>query len=392
MLMQLPPAARTGGQRVFRAVLPTFVVVVAWITVRPLGVTGTAGATAALLVLNSALIFLRSAPFGRMRPTTEITVVMLWAVAAAGLLALNSLSIAPTFAFFVAGHAGYRLGSRDALLVAGGTGVLAALGLLISGANGIDGWPWLLGLTVALPVFIGMANRSRDLAVASALSAAQARERAAESQARAEGLAERARISRDVHDVLAHSLSGVNMQLELGDMLLERGNVEAAREALGKARSMVREGMVEARRAVQDSRAEILPLRASLEAMFAGTAEVTVTGAVRELPTAVTQAVVRIAQESLSNSRRHAPGAVVEVSLAYGPGTVGLVVTNGPALRPDASPGVSTEGSGMGLVGMRERVALLDGRVDAGPLGDGWSVSAVLPTVDPADADEQEGL
>ena len=257
-----------------------------------------------------------------------------WAVAAAALLSLRSNSIAPVFAYFVASNAGYRLTTRRALFVAGLDGVLSTLGLWLVGQHSADVWPPLLGLTVALPVFLGMANRSRDFAMASALDAARSAQRAAESEARERALAERGRISRDIHDVLAHSLSGVSMQLELSEMLLDDGKEALARDAIGKAHSMVREGMAEARRAVSALRAETLPLDQTLRAQFWGAGEVVVTGEPRELSVEAGQTLIRAAQEALTNARRHAVGAALDVSLQYHETAVELQVSNGPAVRP----------------------------------------------------------
>ena len=116
-------------------------------------------------------------------------------------------------------------------------------------------------------------------------------------------------------------------------------------------------------------------------------AALTVTGTVREVPARVTQNLLRIAQEALTNAARHAPGGPVAVELAFTAASVTLRIRNGPATRA-VTPG---GGSGMGLIGMRERVALLDGTVGAGPvteagrIAEDWtkddSVSAFRKTV-----------
>ena len=359
------------------------IVIASWLWVRPLGWTGVDGLALVLLVINSLLILGRHVPIGKLNHRDELLFVCGWGVAAAALLSIRSLGVGAAFAYFAAGHAGYRLRTNEALTVATGISVMGAIGLAIAQGNGIEGWPWALGLMVGFPVFLGMANRSRDLAVASAMAAATAAQRAAESEARAQTLAERARISRDIHDVLAHSLSGVSMQLELSEMLLDGGDSTRAREAIAKAHSIVREGMVEARRAVSAMRTDVLPLEDTLAAQFAGSAELRVVGTTRELRTEVSQALIRAAQEALTNARRHAPGGPLEVHLTYGPGSVRLEAANGAA-----APGRATTpspGSGMGLVGMRERTALLGGTVAVGPIIDGsmaggWRVLVEIPT------------
>ncbi|SDO71983.1 Signal transduction histidine kinase [Nakamurella panacisegetis] len=375
--------ARNRTQDLIQRAGSATILVASWLWLGHLGFTGVDGLALALLVVNSVLILLRHVPAGVLGHRNELLLVCTWGLAAAALLSIRSLGTGAAFGYLAAGLAGYRLPTNEALPVAVGIGVLSAVGLNIAQANGIPGWPWLLGLTVSLPVFLGMANRSRDVAMASALEAARSARRAAESEAQARTLAERARISRDIHDVLAHSLSGVSMQLELSEMLLAEGEPARARESIARAHSMVREGMAEARRAVTAMRAEVLPLEETLAAQFLGVAELQVTGEARELPTNVTQALIRAAQEALTNARRHAPGAPLAVRLTYVPHGIRLEILNGAA--PSGPVRAASPGSGMGLVGMRERTALLGGFVDAGPitesaLAGGWQVTVEVPT------------
>ncbi|WP_070014650.1 sensor histidine kinase [Streptomyces nanshensis] len=124
------------------------------------------------------------------------------------------------------------------------------------------------------------------------------------------------------------------------------------------------------------------PTLAGLDALLAGVRAVgpyaakTVTGEVRQLPRGVELSAYRIVQEALSNAMRHAPGAEVGVELAYERDGLGLRVVNGPSLRPP-SP---SPGAGHGLTGMRERVAMLGGRLRTGPTGEGgYEVRGFLP-------------
>lgn len=377
---------RSGGDQRFQLVLSAIVVAGTWFSLLPLSLHGLDGLVLVLLVINTAFQLARHLPVGAVPHRFDLPLICLWTVFAAALLSVRSLGWAAAFAYIVAGHAGYRLPARRALPAAALGGVLCAVGLRLAQAQGVPGWPWLLGLTVALPVFLGMANRSTDEATRSAIDAARSAQRAAESEAREETLAERARISRDIHDVLAHSLSGVSMQLELSEMLLDNGDETRAREAIGNARSMVREGMTEARRAVTALRAQTLPLAQTLQAQFWGSGEVTVVGDSFELSVDAAQTLVRAAQEALTNARRHAPGAPIDVRLEYGDRSVSLQVDNGatPTEVAHAAAGTGSAGSGMGLVGMRERAALLGGRVEAGPilegrLAGGWRIMMTLP-------------
>ena len=357
-------AGRADRRRLSISVL---LVVLGWATIRPLGLAGERLVVVLLLVVVSGFEIGRHLPGTRLPDRLVVPVFLCWTVAACALLVLRSQTAAPMFAYTATGYAGYRLPLRPALLVAGTAGVLAAVGLRVAELGGLVEWPWLVGLTVALPVALGMSNRSRDAAISSAIEAARAGQRAAEAEARELAVTERARISRDIHDVLAHSLTGVSMQLELSEMLLDSGEVDRARASVDKAHSLVREGMAEARRAVTAMRSETLPLQQTLEAQFAGAGQVLVEGSPVDLPTETTQTIVRTAQEALTNARRHAPGGPIEVTLRYAPTGVELQIDNGPGARAGSGP----PGSGMGLIGMRERAALLTGSVEAGPLIDG---------------------
>jgi signal transduction histidine kinase len=130
----------------------------------------------------------------------------------------------------------------------------------------------------------------------------------------------------------------------------------------------------------------VLPLVPTLTAMFAAApAQVDVSGEPRATPTDVTQALVRAAQEALTNAQKYAPGAPLDVAVRFDDAAVSLAVHNGPP-GPDDRP-AAVGGSGMGLVGMRERIALVGGQVQAGPgPGGGWTVQVTVPTPVPTPA------
>jgi signal transduction histidine kinase len=206
--------------------------------------------------------------------------------------------------------------------------------------------------------------------------------------ARAEqsALAERARIAREIHDVLAHALAALTVQLETADALLEGGRSAQARELVIRAGQLAREGLAETRRAIGALRGEALPLPELLRALAAGyradlaaPATVTVDGAPRDLDADTGLALYRAAQEAITNVRKHAPGAPVEVGLAYRDGGVDLTVVNGPP-PGNGHRALATTGGGYGLTGLRERAELARGEFDAGPQGDGWRVGVRIPT------------
>jgi signal transduction histidine kinase len=360
------------------------IVAVSVASTRPLGWAGPGLLTAVLLVACSVLLALRHLPAGVRSARQNVTALVLWAVLAAALVASSRHGSGYLYAFYCAGHAGYRLPTRPALAMAAACSGLTGGVLLLHIGVGYHNLPWLVGAATGFAVFIGMTSRSSAQALASALAAAASAERAARAEANEVVLAERGRVARDVHDVLAHSLAGINMQLELADALLDTGDVARAREATRRAQSLVRESLTEAQRTVRALREDTLPLVATLQAILTSTGRpggITVCGTVQEIDVRAAQTLVRIAQESLTNATKHAPGAVVAVTVTYASDAVALEIVNDPV--PGGAPNAS--GSGMGLVGMQERVALLGGALITGPIVDGphrngWRVYATIPT------------
>ncbi|MDJ1131380.1 sensor histidine kinase [Streptomyces iconiensis] len=364
-------------------VLTLAVIAVGVLTIRPLDVSGRGLAVALLLVINSAALLARGLPVHKVPQPLAIAWLALGVLAAAALIGVSRSGTGYLFAFYLAGHTGYRLGTRPALVIAGLCSLLCGGVLFFHLGPGHHMLPAVVGFVAGAPVLIGIVNRSQDRAVRSALAAAESAERAARAEARSAVLAERGRIARDVHDVLAHSLAGINMQLELADALLDTGDLEKVREVNDKAHGLVKESLKQAQWTVHELREDALPLRESLSAMLESSGHrdaLTVTGTVRDVPVHVTRNLLRIAQEALTNAARYAPGGEVRVELEFAAASTTLRVSNGPAART-AKAGA---GSGMGLIGMRERVALLDGTVTAGPVTEGqdqggWRVEAVIP-------------
>lgn len=345
------------------------------IWVRPMGTSGRPLAILALTVVNCLFMAVRHVPV-RFIPETPRTVLLhLNAATAAALLALAHPGPSAAFAYFAAGHAGYRLQAARSRWVAVSCSALCGGVLLLHWGPGYHYTPWYVGAGSGLAVGLGVLNRTRVESYRSALAAAESAERAAQAEANEIVLAERGRIARDVHDVLAHSLAGINMQLDLANALLDAGKVDQAREVTGRAQGLVRESLVEAQQTVRTLREDNLPLVETLRAMLrnGGQGEdVEIEGEVRKVPTKVSQALVRAGQEAMTNAHKYAPGAPVRIALRYRPDRVELDVVNPPAdgVRP-----LATAGSGLGLVGMRERIALVGGTVLAGPEPDGgWRV------------------
>lgn len=354
------------------------------LTLRPLGLSGRGLAVTLLFVVNFGIFALRLVPRSLLPERRLLPVMVVGVGAAAALPAVADTGTASLFAFFLAAFIGYRLSARPATVLAVALSLLCGAALVFRAEPGQEGVLLMAGLSTGALVLAGMSGRSRTQAVEAAIAAAESAERAARAEARTLVLTERSRVARDVHDVLAHSLAGINMQLELADALIEVGEPEKAREATARAQSLVKESLKQAQWTVRALREEALPLLESLTAMLESSghhAALTVTGTVRELPTRTAHDLLRIAQEALTNATRHAPGGRVRVTMSYDERTTTLSILNGPGTMPASA---ADTGSGMGLIGIRERVALMGGTVTTGLVPSGpergnWKVEVVVP-------------
>jgi signal transduction histidine kinase len=217
--------------------------------------------------------------------------------------------------------------------------------------------------------------------------------RAREAETHAAALAERARIARDIHDVLAHSLAAVSVNLQAAEGLLTaetlpRDNPELAKaiECVERAGTLTREGLATARRAILALRDDAAPLPdqlASLAAQYQATGDatiqLTVTGEPRPLPGPAALVAYRTAQEGLTNARKHAPGQPVTLILAFERGQVAVAIEN--PLPPAGEQGpLAGTGAGAGLTGLKERAALAGGTLEAGPADGTWRTDLTIPT------------
>ena len=211
-----------------------------------------------------------------------------------------------------------------------------------------------------------------------------------EAQAREAVAAERGRFAREMHDVLAHSLSALALQLESTRLLAaDRGVDEEVTRAIDHAHQLTASGLEEARRAVATARGDELPgpdRIGSLADAFGQQSGLPVAlevrGEPRELEPDARLAVYRTAQEALTNVRRHATAERVEIELAYLPRSTVLVVEDRArdGTPPPAPLAIAGHGHGYGLTGMRERAELLGGQLLAEPTDNGFRVELRLPT------------
>ncbi|TDC53179.1 sensor histidine kinase [Actinomadura sp. KC345] len=210
-----------------------------------------------------------------------------------------------------------------------------------------------------------------------------AQEAARRAEAANAVLAERSHLAREIHDILAHSLSAQVVHLEGARLLLSRdGDRVQALDRVERARNLARSGLEETRRALATLRGEIpqpteviAELAEEFHASTGRSCDVHVTGEPRDLPPQAGLTVVRTAQEALTNIRKHAPGARAHVTLRYLGDKVELEVTD----TGGTEPVVELDGGGYGLVGMRERAELIDGTLVTGPDGKGFRVSLRVP-------------
>jgi signal transduction histidine kinase len=196
-----------------------------------------------------------------------------------------------------------------------------------------------------------------------------------EEQARA---AERARIAREMHDVLAHKVSLI--ALYAGALELHAGGSERLQQGTALIRTTAREALQELRGVLGMLRAEPAPF-AELGSLVATSTRagqpVELSDEAGALPAATARVVYRVVQEGLTNAHKHAPGAPTTVSLRRdGDGNVTVSVRN------DAGVPAGLPGAGLGLVGLRERIRLVGGSLRSGPAGGGWELAAVVPWVE----------
>jgi signal transduction histidine kinase len=264
--------------------------------------------------------------------------------------------------------AGWRLGFAFWLAA------VVLLGSHVLTAHPDLGWlPWIAGVTLSST---GAGLIVHERALMGELHAAQA---GLAERSRAE---ERNRIARDLHDVIAHSLTVSLLHVTSARLAVEHDPGDAGR-SLAEAERLGRESLDEVRSIVgllrsDDERRWTAPVPGVeaisdlVERFRAAGAEVTLEsdGELGRLPATAGTTLYRIAQEALTNAAKHAPGSAVVVRLAASADRVALTVD---------SAGVPGQGAGLGLTSMRERAEAVGGGCESGPVGGGWRVRASVP-------------
>jgi signal transduction histidine kinase len=321
----------------------------------------------------------RELPAGR-----RIAALLLAAAGTCLLTAVQPNSAAVAGIYYVVVVSGMRLPGRVGVAVAG-----LALGaeVVVVGLTVQDATAHVVGLVFSVvPWFLIMRlvrrllERGRE---AEALVEELRESRAAHAESVA--LAARSRVARDMHDVLAHSLSALALQLEGARLLArDRGADPEVVDAVERAHHLAAGGLAEARQAIGALRGEELPgperlaaLAGAFEEHSDARCELTVSGEPHDLGSEARLALYRTAQEALTNVRKHSAAERVEIALRYAADGTTLVVQDfGPGAPVVLGPPAS---GGYGLTGMRERAELLGGRLCAEPTGDGFRVELWLP-------------
>jgi signal transduction histidine kinase len=303
-----------------------------------------------------------------------------WAASLVGLawfsVAIGPRSISPA-AYPVAGLLVYGL-CLYAVAVRGKPWfVVGVAGVTLLGAIIVDARTSVGAILAAIPLLSGAIVRARR----------SGRTELAQQARRLEGeralLQERQRIARELHDIVAHHMSVIAIQAEAGPRKVANPPPELT-ESFADIRASALSGLDELRRllgVMRSSSADTAPqpglaeLDGLLDSARNGGLRVTssVSGTARPLPQGIDLSAYRILQEALSNAMRHAPASAVRVELAYAPSSLVIKVLND-------SCGPPGDGTGHGIIGMRERAVMLGGHLDAGPTdGGGFLVTAVLP-------------
>jgi signal transduction histidine kinase len=233
---------------------------------------------------------------------------------------------------------------------------------------------------------LGRAMHDRNRRLDEVAARAERLEREREDRAAAAVAEERARIARELHDIVSHSITVIALQSQA---VRRRLGPEHPRESadLEVVETTARQAMAEMRRLLgvlrpADEASDLAPQPGldNLPRLLAGVqppVRTSVHGEPVPLPPGVDLAAYRILQEGLTNIRKHAPGAAATIDLAYGTRTLDILIGQD---RPGEGRPAGVDGAGAGLVGMRERAELYGGTFEAGPDGDGcFRIHARLP-------------
>jgi signal transduction histidine kinase len=379
-LRDLPTLSAGGPPRALRAfgLVAMIVVLVSTLTTEPKPALSGDGALVTLAIALFCGGIALTAWRRELRPGQRFAGLAIAGAASCLFAAVQPNSAGFATIYYVAVIAGMRLPTTPALIVTGGT--LAAEATILAFVHGSGNTPaGLVFSTVPWFLVTRLIRRLNERTQSAERLVEELRESRA-AHAESVALAERSRVARDMHDVLAHSLSALALQLE-GTRLMarDRGADPEVVSGLERAHRLAASGLAEARQAIAALRGDTLPGPERLTDLceaFGPSCSLQVLGTPRETSSEAGLALYRTAQEALTNVRKHSAADRVEVVLRYAPDAITLTVA-------DHGPGapVMVGGSGgYGLTGMRERAELLGGRLDARATADGFTVELWLPT------------
>ena len=337
------------------------------------------------LVLGAALAWRRVAPL-----TTVAVVAVAGTVEALAGVPLQS-PLNPIIASVIAAYSLFVHATAHRAVAGGGLLLAAVATQSASQHQELGSFAWATVLMAGVAA-VGWTVRSRTERVGHLEQEALDLARAREEQEREAVAHERARIARELHDVVSHSISVIAIQTQAVQRRLGPGH-EKEVEDLRAVESTARQAMVEMRRLLGVLRAdgESLPLApqpglAQLPALVdratkAGLhVEVSTTGTPTPLPAGLDLTAYRVVQEALTNTLKHASARTASVALGYTPGELRLTVEDDGSGSRDGAAAAPSPGPGHGLIGMAERVGFYGGRLATGPLdGRGFRVDVRLP-------------
>ena len=344
-----------------------------------------------LVVVGSAsLVWRRRAPVAVLAVVTAVLVTIYLRDYGAYLSVLGLPAL-----YAVAAHEDHRRRAWAAM-VAGGVVLLVAASVSLLDTE--DGFAYFSALSMtafrcaAIAAGVLMRNRERIFVDTERRAAEAERDRLVEAERAV--VRERSRIAREMHDVVAHSMSVISVQAAAGREIVHV-NPDKAAEVFARIEGVSRESLAELRRMLGvlresgDGGATLTPqpgvadIAGAVDQSCASgvAADLVVDGPRRALAPGIELAAYRIVQEALTNVRKHAGrSATASVHLSYGPDSLTVEVTDDGR---GAATSLSPTGAGHGLIGMRERVEIYGGELTSGPRpGGGFGLRAVLPIVD----------
>ncbi len=345
----------------------------------------------AVLATTAALLWRRRSPLA-----SSLAIAALVLASSAAWNVPDTI-VAPGVALMCSGFALGAHASQRSSIVGLAAFVAALLAASVAERKGLGDFFFLATLYAVL-WGAGTVVRSRSALAAQLADRAAVLEHERDEQAVLAAAAERARIARELHDVVAHCVNvmvlqaGAERRLIAGDQPqtaeVLRAIEDTGRQALGELRRLL--GLVRAPDAAplapQPTLADLpaLAQRANASGIQAATR---IAGDRCALPPGIELSAYRIVQEALTNTIKHAPGAKATVEITYRPDTLDIHVTN---TKPLTAPAPDAAGAGAGLIGMRERVALFAGTFDAGSVRDGgFSVRVRIPIDHPHEPEKR---